>query len=189
MGKKKNDNFSHFPKHRFIKKPVLLQLPFWPKIGVFQLCFLRPKTLMLNKKHNLKTGKSKDKKKGLERKSKTGNQKKEKIFQEKLNCNWKLSCCFFSWNKSKEERNMKKRQKQESKRKQKERQEGRKKTRERERQRKRNRKGGGQKRLREKERETSKINKKCPFLGGKQDFLWIKNKERKKNKTKPTIKK
>ena len=37
---------------------------------------------MLNKKHNLKSGKSKDKKKGLERKSKTRNQKKEKIFQE-----------------------------------------------------------------------------------------------------------
>ena len=38
---------------------------------------------MLNKKHNLKSGKSKDKKKGLERKNKTGNQKKENIFQGK----------------------------------------------------------------------------------------------------------
>ena len=30
----KNDNFSHFSKHRLLKKTVLLQLPFWPKIGV-----------------------------------------------------------------------------------------------------------------------------------------------------------
>ena len=34
---------------------------------------------MLNKKHNLKSGNSKDTKKGFERKNKTGNHKKEKI--------------------------------------------------------------------------------------------------------------
>ena len=28
-GAKKNDNFSHFAKHRFIKKPVLLQFVFF----------------------------------------------------------------------------------------------------------------------------------------------------------------
>ena len=42
---------------------------------------------------------------------------------------------------------------------------------------------GGQKRLREKERETLKINKKCPFLGGKQGFFFC-IKEKKKQKTK-----
>ena len=37
-GQKINDNFSHFAKHRFIKKKnFLLQPPFSPKIGVFQL--------------------------------------------------------------------------------------------------------------------------------------------------------
>ena len=125
MGKK-NDNFSHFPKHRFIKKPFCCNSPFDQKLVFFQLCFLKPKTLMLNKEHNLKSGKSKDKKKGLERKSKIVNQKKEKIFQEKkLQLN--MFMLFFSWNKTKEEWKMKKRQKQETKRKPKERQEGRKK--------------------------------------------------------------
>ena len=79
---------------------------------------------------------------------------------------------------------------------QKERQEGRKKDkrkdkRNRERQRKRNRKGGGQKRLREKERETLKINKKCPFLGGKTGFFCLleaKKGKEKKTKTKPNNK-
>ena len=37
---------------------------------------------MLNRKHDLKSGNSKDKRKELERK-KTGNQKKEKNFQKK----------------------------------------------------------------------------------------------------------
>ena len=32
---KKNDNFWQFAKHRFIKEPVVLQPPFWPK----NLCF------------------------------------------------------------------------------------------------------------------------------------------------------
>ena len=40
----KNDNFSHFAKHRLIKKkPVMLQPPFWPKIGVFELGFFETK--------------------------------------------------------------------------------------------------------------------------------------------------
>ena len=38
-----NDNFSHFAKHRFIKKTVMLQPPFWPKIGVFELGFFETK--------------------------------------------------------------------------------------------------------------------------------------------------
>ena len=39
----KNDNFSHFAKHRLIKKTVMLQPPFWPKIGVFELGFFETK--------------------------------------------------------------------------------------------------------------------------------------------------
>ena len=41
---------------------------------------------MLNRKHNLKSGNSKDKRKELERK-KTGNQKKRKDFGKKLAIN------------------------------------------------------------------------------------------------------
>ena len=62
----KNDNFSHFAKHRFIKNPFCCNLFLFLFFCVFQFVFLKLKTLMLNKKHNLKTGKSKDKKKGFE---------------------------------------------------------------------------------------------------------------------------
>ena len=44
----------------------------------FKLFVWKSKTLMLNKKHNLKSGNSKDKKKELETKKRTGNQKKRK---------------------------------------------------------------------------------------------------------------
>ena len=54
----------------------MLQPPFWPKIGVFELGFLKPKTMMLNNKHNSKSGRKKDKKKRFQRENKTGNQKK-----------------------------------------------------------------------------------------------------------------
>ena len=37
---------------------------------------------MLNKKHNLKSGKNKDKKKGFERETKTGNPPKEKALMK-----------------------------------------------------------------------------------------------------------
>ena len=49
----------------------------------FKLFVLKPKTFMLNKKHNLKSGKNKDKEKGFERKNKTGNHKKEKRLMKK----------------------------------------------------------------------------------------------------------
>ena len=82
MGKT-NDNFSHFAKHRFIKNPFCCN-PLLTKNWCFSTLFLKPKTLMLNKRHNLKSGKGKDKKKGLERKSKKGNQKKRKYFRKKV---------------------------------------------------------------------------------------------------------
>ena len=80
---KKNDNFWHLPKHRFIKKPVLLQPPFWPKMSVFYVVCFETENLEVEQKHNLKWGNSKDKKKELERKKKTENQKKEKILMKK----------------------------------------------------------------------------------------------------------
>ena len=68
-----------------------------------------------------------------------------------------------------------------------ERQEGRKKGQEEERDRERKiEKGGGQNKLRRNKGRHSKINKKCPFLGGKTRFFCItkQRKERKKNKNK-----
>ena len=44
-------------------------------------------------------------------------------------------------------------------------------------------KGGGQKKLRRNKGRHSIINKKCPFLGGKQGFLYYKAKKRKGPKT------
>ena len=51
---------------------------------LFNLFFLKLKTLRLNRKHNLKSGKSKDKKKGFETEKQDRKQKKEKTFQKKI---------------------------------------------------------------------------------------------------------
>ena len=56
---------------------------------------------MLNKRHNSKSGKNKDKEKGFERENKTGNHKKEKILMKKRICNLKMSCCSFQKTKAK----------------------------------------------------------------------------------------
>ena len=56
-GAKKNDNFSHFAKHRLIKKTFCCNLFFLFFFVLFNLFFLKLKTLMLNKKHNSKSGK------------------------------------------------------------------------------------------------------------------------------------
>ena len=106
-GPQKNDNFSHSAKHRVIKKPVLLQPPFWLKIGVFSTWFFfETKNNDVEQKHNFKSAKKQDKKKGLERKTKTGNQKKENIDEKNLQLN--ILMLFLWWKKSKEERKRKK---------------------------------------------------------------------------------
>ena len=80
----------------------------------------------------------------------------------------------FTWNKSKEDRKMKKRQKQETRRKH-ERQEGSKKAREREISENSNsEKGGGQKRFMQGERKRNIENKqKMPFSRGKNSFFCL----------------
>ena len=101
-GAKKNDNFSHFAKHRLIKKKRFVATPlFTEKLCFFKLFVLKPKTFMLNKKHNLKSGNNKDKEKGVERKNKTENHKKREKIDEKINCNLKISCCSFQKTKAK----------------------------------------------------------------------------------------
>ena len=116
---KKNDNFSHFAKQRLIKKTRFVATPLLTKnVCFFKLSVLKPKTLMLNKKHNLKWGNSKDKKKELERK-KDRKPKKEKILMKKKACNWIVWCCSFHERKAKKKEKERKRQKQGTKRQQK----------------------------------------------------------------------
>ena len=74
--------FWHFPKHRLIKNPFCCNPPFDQKMIFLKFFVLKPKTFMLNRKHNLKSGKSKAKKKELETK-KGRKLKKDKWFQKK----------------------------------------------------------------------------------------------------------
>ena len=94
---------------------------------------------------------------------------------------------FLSWKKTKEEWQIKKEtqtrnQKKAKSKDKKEKRKKRRKERDRERE---TEKEGGQKRLREKERETLKINKKCPFLGGEQGFFCIQKTPKKRKTKKP----
>ena len=114
MGKK---NFSHYAKHRLVKKNRFVATPLLTKNwGFSTLIFWNQKhKLMLNQKHNLRWGKNIDKKgieKGIEKKNKTGNQKEKK---KKLQFNGLM--LFLSWNKSKEERKWKKKRKTRNKKK------------------------------------------------------------------------
>ena len=94
----------------------------------------------------------------------------------------------FHETKAKKKEKGKRRQKQETKRKQerktRRKEERKEKDRDRERE---SEKGGGQKRLGRKKGKHLKINKKCPFSGGKQGFS-MKNKERNQQKNKKTKK-
>ena len=174
-GPKKNDNFSHFAKHRFIKKPVLLQPPFWPKIGVFQLGFLKPKTMMLNKNITQNQQKNKDKKRDFKEK-----RRQENIDEGKL-CNWIFWCCSFHETKAEKKEKERRDKNKEAKESKKERQEGKEKmTRRRERQRKKNWKRGRPKKAKDKQRETLKNKQIMPFSRGKTRFFFVlQSKERK----------
>ena len=128
--------------------------------------------MMFNKKHNSKSGKNKDKEKRFQRENKTGNPKREH-FDEEKKFQFNIFMLFFSRNKSTEERTKKKtRQERKRKPKKKDKKEERK-TRAKQRDREReSEKGGGQKRLREKERETLKINQKNALFRGKNRFFY-----------------
>ena len=114
----KNDNFSHFAKHRFIKTPFCCNPPCDQKLVFLNLGFLKPKTMMLNKNITLNQQKNEDKKKGFQREKKTGNQKRENIDEGQL-CNWIFWCCSFHETKAKKKEKERQRQKQGSKIKQK----------------------------------------------------------------------
>ena len=178
---KKNDNFWHFAKHRFIKKTFVATPLLTKQLCFLKLFVLKPKTIMLNKNITQNQGDNKDKKKGFERKSKTGNQKKRKDWRKQIAIEYFDVVLFV---KQKQRRNnRKKRQKQGSKRKQKRKTRRKKERKEEERDREREiEKGGSKKRLRRNKGGDSKITKKCPFLGGKQVFFfyWKPRKERPK---------
>ena len=183
-GHQKNDNFSHFPKHRLIKKTVLLQPPFWPKnVFFFKLFVWKSKTLMLNKKHNLKSGNSKDKKKELETKKDRKPKKREKIDEDKT-CNLIFWCCSFHERKQRRKRKKERDKNKEPKESKKERQEGRKKEKKkRERQRKRNRKRGKPKKAKGERKRNTENKQKMPFSRGKRRFFFVFKKPKKpKNK-------
>ena len=82
MATKKTITFHILQNTGWLKKPFCCNPPFHQKLLFFNLGLLKPKTLMLNNKHSLKSGNSKDKEKGFETKNKTGN-KKEKILMKK----------------------------------------------------------------------------------------------------------
>ena len=194
-GAKKTITF-HICETQVHKKTVLLQFIFLCFFCAFQFVLFETKTLMLNKKHNLKSGKSKDKKKGIwNRKARQETKRKRKYFRKKRNCNWKCSCCSFHETKAKKKEKWKRDKNKKQKESKEERQEGRKKDkRKRERQRKRNRKRGRPKKVKgERKRNIENKQKKCPFLGGKQVFCLLKKtkkaKQRKKTKTKKNEKK
>ena len=93
----------------------MLQPPFFWKNVFFNLGFLKPKTMMLNKKHNSKSGRNKDKEKRFQRENMTGKPKKENILMKKRNSNLIFSCCSFQETKAQKIEQKKKRQKQERK--------------------------------------------------------------------------
>ena len=161
----KNDNFSHFVKHRLPKK-VVLQLPFWPTIGVFQLVFFETKNIRVEQKHNWKSGKIKDKK-GISKRRQDRKQKKTQDWWIKtLQLNiWML--VFFMKQKQrrqkKKAREKKKEPKESKKRKTRRKKERKEQDRERERQRKRNWTGGRPNKAQEKQMETLKNRPKKPF--------------------------
>ena len=102
-----------------------------------------------------------------------------------MNLQFNILMLFLSWKKSKEERKIKKereKNKEPKESKNKDKKEERKKIRKNKDRRRETEKEGGPKGLREKERETLKINKKCPCLGENKVFLCIKKKTKPKKK-------
>ena len=141
---------------------------------------------MLNKKHNLKSGNSKDKKRDLKEKQDRKPQKRKNIDQEKIAIEYFDVVPFMKQKQRRKKRKERDKNKNQKKAKKKDKKEE-KRTRTRERQRKRNRKRGRPKKAKEKQRETLKNQQKMPFSKGKQGFLCIKQqrKERKKQNKRP----
>ena len=135
---------------------------------------------MLNKKTHLKIRKkNKDKEKGFERKNKTGNPPKEKILMKKEIAIESFDVVPFMKEKQRRQKKNKERKtRNQKKAKKKTRRKNERKEQERDRERE-TENGGGRKRLRRNKGGDSKIDKKCPFLGGKAGLISIESQERK----------
>ena len=169
---KKNDNFWHFAKHRFIKKkPFCCNPPFLKKC-VFQLVFLKPKTMMLNKKHSSKSGKkTKIRKRDFKEKTRQETQKREH-FDEEKKFQFNISCSFQETKAQKieQKKETKTRKKKKAK---KERQEGRKKDKSKtERQRKRKWKRGRPKKVKGERKGNTENKPKNALFRGKNRFFF-----------------
>ena len=150
----------------------------------FQFVLFETKNIDVEQKHNLKSGKSKDKKKGFE------TEKQDRKPKERKNISGKKEIAIENVHvvlfmkekqrRKKNEKETKTRNKKKAKKKDKKEE---RKTRERERQRKRNRKRGRPKKVKGERKRNIENKQKCPFLGGKTGFLSIK-KQRKQSKEK-----
>ena len=83
---KKNDNFSHFAKKRRVhKNPRYVATPLFQKLVLFfTYLFLKAKTLMLNKKAQIESGKTKTRKRDLKEKTRPETKQRERIDEKKL---------------------------------------------------------------------------------------------------------
>ena len=79
----KNDHFSHFAKHRFIKKNTFVgNPPLDQKLVFLNLCFLKPNALMLNKNITQNLEKKQRYEKGISKRKRDRKPKKEKMMKE-----------------------------------------------------------------------------------------------------------
>ena len=168
------------------KKPFCCNPPFYQKLVFFNLVFFETKNKDVEQKHNFKSAKKQREEKGISKRKEDRKPKKRKYWWRKtlyINLSDAVS---FPETKAEKKEKERKRQKQGSKRKQKRKTGRRKKGEEEEIDRERKiEKGGGQKNLRRNKGRHSKINQKCPFLGGKQGFFCSTKQRKERNKDKP----
>ena len=133
---------------------------------------MKLKTLMLNKKHNLKSGKSKDKKKAFETEKQDRKPKKrENISGKKEIAIENVHVVLFMKQKQRRKKNEKETKTRNKKKAKKKDKKEERKTRERERQRKRNRKRGRPKKVKGERKRNIENKQKMPFSRGKNRFF------------------
>ena len=114
----KNDNFSYFAKHRFIKKPFCCNPSFWPNIVFSTWVFWNQKQWCWTKNITQNQEKTKIRKLIFKEKTRQETQRKRNYWWKRRNWYSIFSCCSFHETKAKKKEKWKKRQKQETKRKQ-----------------------------------------------------------------------
>ena len=183
---KKNDNFWHFAKHRFIKKTRFVATPLFLKKCVFQLgLFWNQKQWCWTKNITQNQEKKQRKGKEISKRKQDRKPKKENILMKKKKFQFNIFMLFFSRNKSTEDRTKKETKTRKKKKAKKERQEGRKKDKSKtERQRKTKWKRGRPKKVKGERKGNTENKPKNALFRGKNRCFSIKNKERKGSKKK-----